>query len=215
MKYYALTLGNNDSEPPTKILKQNIAQVQFSWLAANVSFRNSKHPLFPPYKIIERYGVRVGIFGFIRPCVPLWIDPEQRKGLNFKEMFETAKIWVKVLREQEKVDYLIGLFNNGDNTLYDLDVASTRELPHPNSAGMIADFSPAFDLIISGHANRISPKRLTQKLKGHQTPLVSRGTATEGLSTILVIFEENYGNWKISKTVYAFIKAEKVPEPKM
>ena len=55
-------------------------------------------------------------------------------------MFETAKIWVKVLREQEKVDYLIGLFHSGDNTLYDRDVASTRKLPHSNAAGMIADF---------------------------------------------------------------------------
>ena len=215
LKYDALTLGNHDFEPPTNILKQNIAQAQFSWLAANVSFRNAKQPLFPPYKIIERHGVRVGILGLITPGVPLWIDPEQRKGLNFKEMLETAKKWVKVLREQEKVDYLIGLFHSGDNTQYDRDVASTRELPHPNAAGMIADFLPEFDLIISGHAHRISPKRRTKKLKGHQTPLVSPGTAAEGLSTILVNFEENYGNWEISKTVYDFIKAEKAPEPKL
>ena len=87
LKYDALALGNHDFEPPTNILKQNIAQAQFSWLAANVSFRNVKQPLFPPYKIIERHGVRVGILGLITPGVPLWIDPEQRKGLNFKEMF--------------------------------------------------------------------------------------------------------------------------------
>ena len=66
-------------------------------------------------------------------------------------MLETAIIWFKVLREQEKVDYLIGLFHSGDSTRYDLDVASTRELPHPNAAGMLADFFPTFDLIISGH----------------------------------------------------------------
>ena len=215
LKYDALTLGNHDYEPPTNILKQNIAQAQFSWLAANVSFRNAKQPLFPPYKIIERHGVRVGILGLITPGVPLWIDPEQRKGLNFKEMFETAKKWVIVLREQEKVDYLIGLFHSGDNTQYDRDVASTRELPHPNAAGMIADFLPEFDLIISGHAHRISPKRRTKKLKGHLTPLVSPGTAAEGLSTILVNFEEKSGNWGITETVYDFIKAEKVPEAQL
>jgi 2',3'-cyclic-nucleotide 2'-phosphodiesterase (5'-nucleotidase family) len=209
-----LSLGNHDFEPPTKILKQNIAQAQFSWLAANVSFRNSKPPLFPSYKIIERYEVRVRILGLITPGVPLLIDPEQRKGLNFKEMIEIAKIWFKVLREQEKVNYLIGLFHSGYNTLYDLDVAPTRELPHPNAAGLIADFFPAFDLIISGHAERISPKRRTQKLIGHQTPLVSPGTAVVRLSTILVNFEENYGNWIISKTIYDFIKAEKVTDPK-
>ena len=112
LKYDAPTLGNHDFEPPTKILKQNILQSQFSWLVANISFRNKKHTLFPPYKIIERYGVRVGILGLITPVFHLWIDPEQRKGLNFKEMLETAKICVKVLHEQEKVDYLIGLFHS-------------------------------------------------------------------------------------------------------
>ena len=215
LKYDALTLGNHDFEPPTLILKQNIAQSNFSWLAANVSFRKAKQPLFPPYIVIERDGVRVGILGLTTPGVPLWIDPEQRKGLNFEEMLKTAKIWVSVLREQEKVDFLIGLFHSGNNTLYDQDVASTRELPHPNAAGMIADYFPEFDLIISGHAHRISPKRRTEKLKGHQTPLVSPGTAAEGLSTILVNFAEKSGKWEITKTVYDFINAERVPDPKL
>ena len=110
---------------------------------------------------------------------------------------------------------MIGLFHSGNNTLYDLDVASTLELTHPNAVGMIADFFPAFDLIISGHADRISPKPRTQKIKGHQAHLVSRGTAAEGLSTIFINFEENYGNWKISKTIYDFINAEKITEPKL
>ena len=44
---------------------------------------------------------------------------------------------------------------------------------------------------------------------------MSPRTAAEGLSTILLNFEENSGNWKISKTVYDFIKAEKAPEPKL
>jgi 5'-nucleotidase/UDP-sugar diphosphatase len=48
LKYDALTLGNHDFESPNKILKLNIAKAQFSWLAANVSFRIAKHPLFSP-----------------------------------------------------------------------------------------------------------------------------------------------------------------------
>ena len=44
---------------------------------------------------------------------------------------------------------------------------------------------------------------------------MSHGTVAEGLSTILVNFKENYGNWKISKTVYDFIKQDKVLEPKL
>ena len=179
LKYDAITLGNHDFEPPVSVLKQNIAQSNFSWLAANVRFQNAKQPLFPPYKILIRNGVRVGVLGLITPGVPLWIDPEQRKGLIFDEMLETAKYWVKVLREEENIDFLIGLFHSGDNTRYDQDVASARDLPYPNAAGMIADYLPVFDLIISGHAHRISPRRRTNQLNGHQTPLIAPGTAVK------------------------------------
>ena len=48
LKYDTLTIGNHDFELLTKILKHNIAQVQFSWLAANVSYRNAKPTLFSP-----------------------------------------------------------------------------------------------------------------------------------------------------------------------
>ncbi|MBT3715573.1 MAG: hypothetical protein HOG45_03315 [Deltaproteobacteria bacterium] len=215
LKYDAIALGNHDFEPPVSVLKQNITQSNFSWLAANVRFKNAKQPLFPPYKIFIRNGVRVGVLGLITPGVPLWIDPEQRKGLIFDEMLETAKYWVKVLREEENIDFLIGLFHSGDNTRYDQYVASARDLPYPNAAGMIADYLPVFDLIISGHAHRISPKRRTNQLNGHQTPLISPGTAAEGLSTVLVNFEEQSGHWKITETVYDYLKAEVSPESQL
>lgn len=215
LKYDAIALGNHDFEPPVSVLKQNIAQSNFSWLAANVRFQNAKQPLFPPYKILIRNGVRVGVLGLITPGVPLWIDPEQRKGLIFDEMLETAKYWVKVLREEENIDFLIGLFHSGDNTRYDQDVASARDLPYPNAAGMIADYLPVFDLIISGHAHRISPRRRTNQLNGHQTPLIAPGTAAEGLSTVLVNFEEQSGHWKITETVYDYLKAGVSPESQL
>ena len=46
LKYEALTLGNYDFETPTNILNQNITLAKYNWLAANVSFRKVKHPLF-------------------------------------------------------------------------------------------------------------------------------------------------------------------------
>jgi hypothetical protein len=49
-------------------------------------------------------------------------------------------------------------------------------LPHPDTAVIIADTFSEFDLIISGNAHRVTPKRRTQKLKVYQTPLVSLRT---------------------------------------
>ncbi|MBS1255524.1 MAG: 2',3'-cyclic-nucleotide 2'-phosphodiesterase/3'-nucleotidase [Deltaproteobacteria bacterium] len=212
LKYDALALGNHDFEPPIRILKQNIVQSRFTWLAANVRIQKASNPLFPPYKVFERAGVRVGVIGMITPGVPLWIDQEKHKGLIFDDMLETAKRWVKVLREKEKIDFLIGLFHSGDNTGYDLKIAAERNLPPPNAAGMIADYLPEFDLIISGHAHRLSPNRRTVYLKGHQTPLISPGTRAQGLSTVKVNFREHSGHWKVSGMIYDYIKAEALPD---
>ena len=55
-------------------------------------------------------------------------------------------------------------------------------------------------------------KRRTNQLNGHQTPLVAPGTAAEGLSTVLVNFEEQSGHWKITETIYDYLKAGVSPE---
>ena len=80
---------------------------------------------------------------------------------------------------------------------------------------MISDYLPVFDLIVSGHAHRISPKRRTNQLNGHQTPLVAAGTEAEGLSMVLVNFEEQSGHWKITETVYDYLKAGVSPESQL
>ena len=60
---------------------------------------------------------------------------------------------------------------------------------------MIVDLFLELNLIISGNADIISPRRRTEILKGHETPRVSPGTAAEVLSKIIVNFEEKSGNW--------------------
>ena len=57
---------------------------------------------------------------------------------------------------------------------------------------MIADYLPVFDLIISGHAHRISPRRRTNQLNGHQTPLIAPGTAGRRIE---------YGAGKFRRTI--------------
>ncbi|MGK5093197.1 metallophosphoesterase [Deltaproteobacteria bacterium TL4] len=208
LRYDAVTLGNHDLEAPPR-LKKAIHDSNFPWLAANVTQQDGSLFL-PPYQIIERAGVRVGILGLTTPGIPLWIDPEHWKGLQFEDMVQTAKTWITVLRQQEKVDVLIGLFHSGAQRNYDQQNAQIRGIPLPNAAGDIADYLEGFDLIISGHAHRTYPHTKTSKLPHYRTPLVSPGSQGEGLSVVRLFLTAKQQRWVLKRSTYEYLPATQI-----
>ena len=209
--YHAVVLGNHDFEPPISVLQQAVAQSEFRWLSGNVRLRKSHRPLLPPYLVLERQGVRVGIVGLTTPGVPLWIDPERIAGLEFGDLVDAARQWATILREREKVDLLIGLFHSGDDLRHDHDIAQLRKLPPPNAAGLVADHVEGYDLIVSGHAHKLRPRKPTSRLTRFRTPLLSPGSKAAGVSVARFTLEGMAGRWQLRDTHFEFRKA--VPEP--
>ena len=112
LKYDAMTLGNHDLEMPQEKLIWRMKESSFPWLGANVlqEPEHSNHSLrFDPYKVLERNGVRIGILGMTTPGIPVWLDSPKLKGFSFQDILSSSRKWVSVLKNQEKVDLLIGL----------------------------------------------------------------------------------------------------------
>ena len=87
----------------------------FPWLGANIQQdpEDSNHSLrLDPYKVLERNGVRIGILGMTTPGMPIWLDSPKLKGFSFQDILYSSRKWVSVLKNQEKVDLLIGLYNS-------------------------------------------------------------------------------------------------------
>ena len=51
----------------------------------------------------------------ITPAIPVWLSENLWKGLRFDDMEETARKWMKIIREQEKPDLVIGMFHAGQD----------------------------------------------------------------------------------------------------
>ena len=143
--YDAETIGNHDVEPGHRVYDKWIAAVKCPVLGANVINTASGAPYLKPYTIIERNGCRIAVFGMLTPAIPNWLPKNIWSGLRFDEMVSTAKRWMKIMKEQEKADVVIGLFHSGKSG------GITTPTYEEDASEKVAREVPGFDLVLFGH----------------------------------------------------------------
>ena len=130
-----------------------------------------------PYTIVERGGIRAGIFGVIGEdadaCAP-------ESGLEFEDIIETSQNVIHDL-EKEDVDLIICLSHSG--TFDDADQSEDE---------LLAQAVPEIDMIVSGHTHT----RLDEPLQYGDTYIVSAGCYCENLGEIELTQKED-GRWEL------------------
>lgn len=145
MQYDAGNMGNHDIETGRMVFDRWMADCAFPMLGANIVDAVSGKPHCRPYAVFEREGVKVAVLGMITPAIPVWLSENLWQGLRFDDMEETARYWVKTIREEEKPDVLVGIFHAGQRPL--LMGGKYRE----NASLQVAVNVPGFDLVLMGH----------------------------------------------------------------
>lgn len=143
--YDAETIGNHDVEPSHKVYDKWRGEVACPVLGANVVDTKTGKPYLKPYTIIERDGCRIAVFGMLTPAIPNWLAKDIWSGLRFDEMVSTARQWMKVMKDDEKADVVIGLFHSGKSGGI---VTPTYE---EDASERVAREVPGFDLVLFGH----------------------------------------------------------------
>jgi 2',3'-cyclic-nucleotide 2'-phosphodiesterase (5'-nucleotidase family) len=145
------------------------------------------------YTVIVRNGLRIGIFGLLGKDAAE--DTPFSRPLSFSDPIETARKTVKLLREKEKVDFVICLSHSGTNP----------DNRHSEDEKLAA-IAPGFDLIVSGHTHTI----LHSPIKMGKTLIVSAGSYGTLLGVIdLNIDQDN----RVSVAGYRLLKMdESIPE---
>lgn len=144
LRYDLGNMGNHDVEPGHAVYDRWVSQCKFPILGANIIDTKTNKPYLPPYKILEREGVKVAVLGMITPAIPSWLPEQLWSGLRFDNMETTARHWVKIIKEKEKPDVIIGLFHAGPegNRLGDAI---------ENGSEIVARNVPGFDVVFMGH----------------------------------------------------------------
>lgn len=145
MGYDAETVGNHDIETGHKVYDKWAKEVRCPMLGANVIDNSTSKPYFKPYTIINKSGVRIAVIGMLTPAIPNWLKEKLWQGLHFDDIVESAKYWIKYIKDHEHPDIIVGLFHSGWEG--GIQTSDYQE----DEACLVAEKVPGFDIIFFGH----------------------------------------------------------------
>lgn len=154
MKYNVGNMGNHDVETGRAVFDRWAGDCNFPILGANIIDTVTGKTHFKPYEVLERDGVKIVVLGMITPAIPVWLSENLWKGLRFDDMEETARKWMKIIREKENPDLVIGIFHAGQDAL--LMGGKYRE----NASLEVARNVPGFDIVLMGHDHTRELKKI-------------------------------------------------------
>ena len=145
MGYDAGNMGNHDIETGRAVFDRWVGECKHPVLGANIIETATGKTHLPPYAVIERDGVKMVVLGMITPAIPAWLSENLWQGLRFDDMEETARKWMKTIREKEKPDLVVGMFHAGQDAI----LMSGKH--NENASLSIAKNVPGFDIVLMGH----------------------------------------------------------------
>ena len=149
MKYDAATLGNHDFDNGIEGFYAQLPHANFDFVSANYDFsKTNLAGLVKPYKVFDKGGIKVGVFGLGIELAGL-VDPMMYKETVYLDPVETTQDIVKQLRQVEKCDIVIALSHLGYKYGNDKEKISDVKL---------AALTQDIDLIIGGHTHTFLKK---------------------------------------------------------
>ncbi|MCX6332956.1 MAG: 5'-nucleotidase C-terminal domain-containing protein [Bacteroidia bacterium] len=185
--YDAGTVGNHDIEAGHDVYDRLSKTYNFPLLAANAVDRKSGKPYFTPFVILEKKNVRIAVLGLITPAVPTWLPEELYSGIEFRDMIETAKLWMPEMLKQ-KPDLVVGLFHSGWNR--DEKDSSARNRMNENGSAAVAYNVPGFDIIFCGHDHRLANEKFAN-IQGDSVLILNGGSKSQKIAQADVTFSKN------------------------
>lgn len=179
MGYDAGTIGNHEFDFGLDNMARIFRMANFPIVCANYDVQGTVlEGLVKPYVVLERDGVRIGVFG-LSPALEGLVQAHCYGDVVFKDPIEAAQQVADVLKEKEKCDLVICLSHLGwqgepysDETL----------IPHTRN----------IDIVLGGHSHSYFDKTLFYKnLDGKEIPLQQMGKNAVYVGRMKVTLEKN------------------------
>lgn len=184
MRYDAANMGNHDIETGHAVYDRWVKECNFPVLGANIIDTKTGAPYLPPYKIIERDGIKIAVLGLITPAIPAWLAENLWEGLQFEDMETSARKWVKIIQEKEKPDILIGLFHSGR------EASKNTGKWNENASLTVAQNVPGFHIVLMGHDHRQFCQNVPN-CEGNYVMAVNPGSNGNDVSDIDITITKN------------------------
>ncbi len=179
MRYDAVTPGNHDIETGHDVYDKWIKDLKCPVIAANIINTKTNKPYTTPYVLLERHGVKIAVLGMITPAIPSWLGEELWSGMRFESIYESSKLWVKHLKEEENANIIIGLFHCGWNG----GIVTDDYIE--NEAERVAKEVDGFDIIMYGHDHSPKVENITNT-KGNKVVCINAGSNARNVGEVTI-----------------------------
>lgn len=183
MGYDASTMGNHDFDNGLEGFKKVLPNAKFPFICSNYDFKNTiLDGQTSPYKIFNKNGIRVGIFGVGIELEGL-VGKKSYGETVYLDPIEIAQQYADFLRNDKKCDLVICLSHIG----YDY-----KDTPDRISDKHLAAKTEGIDLILGGHTHTFLPEPQSFLNKAGKNVLVNQvGWAGLLLGKIDFYFDKN------------------------
>lgn len=149
MKYDLATIGNHDFDNGIEGLYAQLPNADFEFVSANYDFKNTiLNGHVKPYKIINKDGIKVGVFGLGIGLDGL-VDKKNYKETVYNDPLTVAQDMSRILKHDKKCDLVICLSHIGYKYKDDAEKICDTKL---------ATLTKDIDLIIGGHTHTFLDK---------------------------------------------------------
>ncbi|WP_264549542.1 bifunctional metallophosphatase/5'-nucleotidase [Flavobacterium sp. N2820] len=154
MQYDLATMGNHDFDNGIDGFYAQLPHAKFEFVSANYDFKNTiLNDIVKPYKIFNKDGIKIGIFGLGVELDGL-VDKKLYKETVYNHPIEVAQDMTRILKEEQKCDLVICLSHLG---------FSYKNEPYKVSDLELAKKTKNIDLIIGGHTHTFLDKPVVEK----------------------------------------------------
>lgn len=166
MHYDAMAIGNHEFDFGLDNMARLFRMADFPVVCANYDVTGTVlEGLVKPYVVIERDGLKIGVFG-LGPKLEGLVASANCQGIGFRNPFEAAQQTADLLRDRLGCDLVVclshlGISNEDPEGFDDLRlIARTRHI----------------DVVLGGHSHTFMEKpRLLPNADGHEIPLLHSG----------------------------------------
>ena len=159
--YHAMVPGNYDFLFGLDNLIDLSKKAEFSFLAANLFYKDNGSLIFKPYEIVEFNDVKIGIIGIVNPNLKNIVLPQNINNAELKNPIEILQN--TILDIQDEVDMLILLTSAGvpwnrekvyENFISNINDKDSNEL----NAIELGYYATGIDIIVSGGISKGYPE---------------------------------------------------------
>lgn len=165
MQYDLATIGNHDFDNGIEGLYAQLPHASFEFVSANYDFKNTiMNGHVKPYKIINKDGIKVGVFGLGVGLDGL-VDKKNYKETIYLDPVGVAQDMTRILKQEKKCDLVICLSHLG---------YKYKDEPEKICDTKLATVTQDIDLIIGGHTHTFLDKPTVLKNAVGQDVLVNQ-----------------------------------------